>query len=61
MKQNTELANKIILYRARHNLSQVEMAKRCNVTAQTISNIETGTQNPSKITVLKILQVIGEK
>lgn len=60
MKHNTELANKIIMYRARHNISQVEMAKRCNVTAQTISNIETGVAHPSKITVIKIKNIIGE-
>ena len=43
---------------AMHNLSQLEMAKLCKVTVQTICNIENGVQNPSKLTAQKILNVV---
>jgi len=55
-----ELSRKIIEYRAKHNLSQVDFAKLCNISTQTACNVENGTQKPSKITLQKILNVIGE-
>ena len=56
-----ELADKILAYRATENISLKEMARRCNVTLQTIRNIETGVQDPSRVTRKKILLVIGEE
>lgn len=56
------LSEKIISYRAKHDLSQIEFADLCKVTAQTISNIERGVQDPSKLTLAKILNIIdGDK
>ena len=55
-----ELSKKILDYRAKHNLSQFSFALECNVSPQTICNIERGVQNPSKLTLRKILNVIGE-
>lgn len=52
------ISNKILNFRAMHNLSQLEMAKLCKVTVQTICNIENGVQNPSKLTAQKILNVV---
>ena len=56
----TKLADAMVLYRAKHNISMAEMAKRCNVTQQTIHNIETGIQDPSRVTRAKIMMVIGK-
>ena len=53
-----EISNKILNFRAMHNLSQLEMAKLCKVTVQTICNVENGVQNPSKLTTQKILNVV---
>lgn len=55
-----ELSRKIIEYRAKHNLSQVDFAKLCKVSTQTACNVENGVQTPSKLTLQKILNVIGE-
>lgn len=55
-----ELSKKIIDYRARHNISQFSFALECNVSPQTICNIERVKQKPSKLTLQKILNVIGE-
>lgn len=56
---NKELGSKILQYRAEHNLSQKEFADKCNITVQTACNIENGIYNPSKITLKKILNLIG--
>ena len=56
-----ELANRMVRYRAKENISMKEMARRCNLTMQTIHNIETGIQEPSRVTREKIIMVIGEK
>lgn len=53
-----ELAGKILDYRIEHNMSQVMLAQKCDVTNQTINNIENGRQTPSKLTLGKILKVI---
>lgn len=57
----TALAEAIVNYRARERLSQRELAERCGVSLQTICNIETGQQTPSRLTVAKIMLVINEK
>lgn len=59
MKDNL-LGQKMLNYRAKHGLSQVKLAQICNVTTQTICNVENGVQNPSKLTRQKILNVIEE-
>lgn len=55
------LIEKIIVFRAKHNLSQENFAKMCCLTQQTICNIENGRQDPSKITKQKILNVIKKE
>lgn len=48
-------------YRAKHNISQQKLAELCKVTAQTICNVEKGTQSPSRLTKQKILIVIEKE
>lgn len=55
---DNDFCEKILNYRAKYNLSQLEMSKLCNLTVQTICNIENGVQNPSKLTKQKILRII---
>ena len=56
----TELAEKMIRYRALHNMSQGDLAEKCQVSRQTIYNLESDLQTPSKVTLMKILIGIGE-
>ena len=55
------IAQEILMYRAKNNISQGEMARRCNVTKQTIYSVENGYQNPSKLTEAKIRMVLDER
>ena len=55
------LREKMLDYRARHNISQLRLAELCNVTQQTICNIENGIQSPSKLTKQKILNIIEKE
>ena len=55
-----ELSNKIIDYRAKNNISQLDFAKLCKISQQTVCNIENCKQKPSKITLTKIIKIIGE-
>lgn len=56
------LAERILEYRAKHNISAREFAKMCKLSLQTIYSIENGVQTPSKITRLKIENVLkGEQ
>lgn len=55
----SKLADRLIVYRAKHRLSQKELAERCGVSSQTIHSIENGYQKPSKVTLAKILMVVG--
>lgn len=54
-----ELANKMIMYRAKHRLTQEQMAKRCGVSTMTISLIERGIQKPNRVTLAKIQMIVG--
>lgn len=54
------LAERMVQYRARNNLSQRAFAQKCGVSLQTINSVENGLQNPSKMTEAKILMVIEE-
>lgn len=53
-----DLKSAMLDYRAKHNISQTELARRCKLSMQTVCNIENGTQSPSKLTERKILNVI---
>ena len=61
MNDFNEFREKMIKYRAKHNLSQTGLARLCNVTTQTICNIENGVQDPSNLTKFKILEIIEKK
>ena len=51
---NSELNNRIRVFRAEHRLSQAELAERIGVSRKTISTIEVGRFVPSTIIALKI-------
>lgn len=55
------LSEKILTYRAKHNLSAEKFAELCNLTMPTIYNIENGKQAPSKMTLRKILHIIQDE
>lgn len=55
---NKNLGKRILAYRAKHNLSVAQMAERCNVSGVTLTNVERGLQNPSRLTSMKILAVL---
>lgn len=56
----TDLAQAIVEYRARERISQREFARRAGLSLQTIYSIETGQQEPSRVTEAKIRLVIKE-
>ena len=55
------LSEEMLSYRAKHRISQSELAERCGLSTQTVCSVETGQQTPSKITELKIRMVINEE
>ena len=56
------LAERILKYRAKHDMSAKEFAEKCKLSLQTVYSIENGLQNPGKITRLKIENVLkGEQ
>ena len=57
-KELDVLRQKMLDYRATHNLSQGKFAELCKLTPQTVCNIENGVQEPSKLTKQKILNVV---
>lgn len=57
-KELKELSEKILNYRAKHNLSAEKFAELCNLTMPTVYNIENCKQVPSKITLRKILNIV---
>lgn len=59
MNQNLfDIQSKMLVYRAKHNISQDEFAKLCHISKQTVCYVENGKQKPSKITIQKILNVV---
>ena len=52
------LVQEIMVYRAKHRISQKVFAEKCGVSLQTICSIETGTQSPSRLTEAKIRLVL---
>lgn len=55
-----KLQRLMIVYRAKHNLTQKELADLCSVTLQTICRVENCDKLPSKVTIQKILNIVGE-
>lgn len=57
-----KLSEAMVIYRAKHRLSQTDLAKLCGVSTQTINSVENETQNPSRVTIEKIKLVLeGDK
>lgn len=54
------LQEKIVRYRARHNLTQRQFGELIGVTKQTVYGIENGLQDPSKMTMMRI-DILFEK
>lgn len=60
MNSNTrDLINKIKIIRKEKQLSQIELAKRCNVPQSTIGRIENYSMNPSVDIIITILDVLN--
>lgn len=55
------LRDAMLIYRAKNKISMSDFAKKCGVSAQTIYNIETVGQNPSRVTRAKIRLVLGDE
>lgn len=55
------LQDRMVLFRAKNRITQGELADRCGVTKQTINSIETGKQEPSRVTLAKIELIIGKE
>jgi putative transcriptional regulator len=53
------LDNQLKVFRARHDLTQAELAERVGVTRKTINTIENGRFVPSTVLALKIARVFG--
>lgn len=53
-----ELHNRLKLYRAKHNLTQQELAERIGVARKTINVIEAGNYSPSVTLVLAIADAL---
>lgn len=54
------LQDRMIEYRAKERITQVELAERVGISTQTLCSVERGIQEPSKITLAKIELVIGK-
>ena len=54
------LGERIIMYRAKRDMTQVEFAKKAGLSTQTIYLIESDLQKPKKITVAKINLLLNE-
>ncbi|NVK49967.1 MAG: helix-turn-helix transcriptional regulator [Cyclobacteriaceae bacterium] len=53
------MKNSIKVERARHNLTQQDLAEKVQVSRQTINSIEAGKYVPSTVLALKIAQVFN--
>lgn len=56
--EQKDLQAKMLAYRAMHNISQAELARRCGLTLMTVNSIENDRQSPSRLTEAKILMVV---
>ncbi len=57
MRHDPRLENVIRVYRAKHQMSQQELADRIGVRRETISHLEKGKYNPSLLLVMNIAEV----
>ena len=56
-----DLRERILQYRARHNMSQEDFANLCQVNVMTINAIETRKRTPTQLTVTKIEMILKEE
>lgn len=56
-----ELKQKVVAYRARHNLSMKKFAELANITEQTVFNIENELATPTRLTIAKIEAIVNEE
>jgi len=54
------MKNELRVLRARHDLTQAQLADRLGVSRQTVNAIETGKYDPSLPLAFKIAEVFGE-
>jgi len=54
----SDLSDKIFMYRARHRLTQTEMAKRCGISLSTLCAVEKRDEEPSARTLIRIMDVL---
>lgn len=57
---DVDLPALMVAFRAKHNLTQAELARMCQVTVVTINSIEGGRTDGSKLTRAKILRIVRE-
>ena len=55
-----ELGRRILEYRAAHDMSQEEFAIKARLNVMTVNMIENGRRIPTKLTKMKIEQIIKE-
>lgn len=55
------LMEMMVRYRAKHDMTQKELADECKVSVVTINAVERGLQTPSALTEAKIRLVVEEK
>jgi len=55
------MKNELRIFRARHDLSQAQLAEKLGVSRQTVNAIETGRYDPSLSLAFKIAALFGQK
>jgi DNA-binding XRE family transcriptional regulator len=58
--EGNELGKRILEYRARHDMTQEEFAIKARLNVMTVNTIENGKRKPTKLTHMKIEQIIKE-
>ena len=53
------IKNRIKEYRAKHDMTQEQLARRVDVRRETIGNLESGRYNPSLVLAWNIAKVFG--
>ena len=56
-----DIGKMIFDYRVKHNISQLKFAELCEVSSQTVCNIENGKQKPKKLTAQRIKDFINKE
>ena len=59
-EQVSDIGQRMVEYRAKHNISQEEFAIKAHVCLMTVNHVENGKREPTKLTRAKIEQIIKE-